>query len=124
MSEPNRKDPLVEILTWAVVAIVTLCLLALVLRPILFRPHFTSGANACINNLRQIDAAADEFALENNRTNGDAIRFPSDLTPYIKLNSAGKIPSCPAGGKYSIAKVGDTPTCSLSNTIVPAHVLP
>ena len=41
----------------------------------------TSPANACINNLRQIDAAADQFALEHNLTNGDRINFPNDLTP-------------------------------------------
>jgi hypothetical protein len=82
-----------------------------------------SPANACINNLRQIDAAENQFALEHHLTNGDAINFPNDLTPYIKLNSAGKIPGCPQGGIYHIGKVGETPTCSLSNA-VPPHVLP
>jgi hypothetical protein len=55
---------------------------------------------------------------------GDPINFPDDLTPYIKLNKDGKIPSCPQGGIYHISKVGETPTCSLSNNIIPAHVLP
>ncbi len=82
----------------------------------------TSRANACINNLRQIDAAANQFALEHQLTNGDKINFPNDLTPYIKLNSAGKIPACPQGGNYSIKKVGDNPTCTLS-TLTPAHAL-
>jgi len=83
-----------------------------------------SCANACINNLRQIDAAANEFALENHLTNGDRISFPSDLTPYIKLDKNGKIPPCPAGGTYYIGRVGQTPTCSLGTTVTPAHVLP
>ena len=81
-------------------------------------------SNACINILRQIDAAAQEFALEKGKTNGEAINYPTDLTPYIKLNQDGKIPPCPSGGIYSIKKVGDSPTCSLSNTVTPAHVLP
>jgi hypothetical protein len=81
-------------------------------------------AYACINNLRQIDAAANEFALVAHLTNGDAIHFPDDLTPYIKLNSAGKIPSCPSGGIYSIQKVGVLPVCSLGTTVTPAHFLP
>ena len=84
-------------------------------------PH-TSTANHCINNLRQIDAAANEFALEKHLTNGTPINFPNDLTPYIKLNSAGKIPGCPQGGIYSIKKVGDNPTCTLS-TVTPPHAL-
>jgi hypothetical protein len=83
----------------------------------------TSPANACINNLRQIDAAANQFAFEHGKTNGDAINFPNDLTNYIKLNRYGKIPGCPSGGTYTLKKVGDMPTCSLSNA-VPPHVLP
>jgi hypothetical protein len=84
----------------------------------------TCCANACLNNLRQIDAAVNQFALENHLTNGAAIHFPDDLTPYIKLNSQGKIPSCPDGGIYHISRVGESPTCSLGTSITPAHVLP
>jgi hypothetical protein len=84
----------------------------------------TTPAKACINNLRQIDAAANEFALEHSKTNGDAINYPNDLTPYIKLNSQGKIPPCPSGGIYSIKKVGEVPTCSLGTTVTPPHILP
>ncbi len=89
-----------------------------------YKPYTTSSANTCINNLRQIDGAAQEFALEKGKTNGEAINFPNDLTPYIKLDKNGKVPSCPQGGVYSIKRVGDIPTCSLSNTVTPAHVLP
>jgi hypothetical protein len=84
----------------------------------------TSQANACINNLRQIDAAANQFALEQKQTTGATINFPNDLTPYIKLNSGSSIPACPAGGTYADAAVGNTPTCTLSTTVTPAHVLP
>jgi hypothetical protein len=80
--------------------------------------------NACINNLRQIDAAANEFALEHSKTNGDAINYPEDLTPYFKFTKDGKILPCPSGGNYSIKKVGELPTCSLGTTVTPAHVLP
>ena len=83
-----------------------------------------SQANACINNLRQIDAAAQQWALEKGKTTGSPINFPSDLTPYIKLTADGKIPSCPAGGIYTINRVGDIPTCSFGTTVIPNHVLP
>jgi len=88
--------------------------------------HFdTIGpAGVCINNLRQIDTAANQFSQEHHLTNGAPINFPNDLTPYIKLNSAGKIRGCPQGGIYSIKKVGDSPTCSIGTTVTPAHVLP
>ncbi len=111
---------LVEIMI--VVAIIGL--LAAIAIPNFVKARATSQANACINNLRQIDAAANEFALENGKSTGAAINYPADLTPYIKLNSAGSIPPCPAGGSYTDNTVGNAPACSLGNNITPHHTLP
>ena len=112
---------LVEIMI--VVAIIGL--LAAIAIPNLVKARATSQANACINNLRQIDAAANQFALEKGKRSGDVINFPGDLTPYIKLNTAGSIPPCPIGGDYYQDNiVGSLPTCSLGNATTPAHVLP
>jgi len=74
--------------------------------------------NACINNLRQIDAAKNEWALEKGKSNGTTVT-EADLKPYIRLDAQGNLPKCPAGGIYTIGKVGENPTCS-----VPGHVLP
>src|SRR5882672_4539807 len=111
---------LVEIMI--VVAIIGL--LAAIAIPNFVKARATSQANACINNLRQIDAAANQFALEAKKKTGDGITYPDDLTPYIKLNSASQIPGCPASGNYSCASVGAIPACSLGSTVTPAHSLP
>ena len=111
---------LVEIMI--VVAIIGL--LAAIAIPNFVKARATSQANACINNLRQIDAAANEFALEQHKTTGGSITYPTDLTPYIKLNSVSSIPPCPAGGTYNCATVGTSPSCSLANTVTPGHYLP
>jgi len=111
---------LVEIMI--VVAIIGL--LAAIAIPNFVKARATSQMNACINNLRQIDAAANEFALEKGQKTGDPITYPDNLTPYIKLNSASSIPPCPAGGTYAIAAVGNTPTCTLSSLTASPHVLP
>jgi hypothetical protein len=50
----------------------------------------TSAVNACVNNLRQIDAAALEFALEKAKRTGEAINYPNDLTPYINIPMTAK----------------------------------
>jgi len=71
--------------------------------------------NTCINNLRQIDAAKQQWALENDKT-ADAIPPAQDLLPYL---SNMVFPICPSGGTYTINAVGVPPTCS-----VPGHVLP
>ncbi len=111
---------LVEIMI--VVAIIGL--LAAIAIPNFVKARATSQANACINNLRQLDTAVQQFAFEKNLHVGDTITYPDDLTPYIKLNSAGSLPSCPAGGNYTIPPVGNASSavCSLGTTVTPAHL--
>jgi prepilin-type N-terminal cleavage/methylation domain-containing protein len=116
----NAGFTLVEIMI--VVAIIGL--LAAIAIPNFVKARATSQANACINNLRQIDSAANQFALEQHQVTGAAINYPNDLTPYIKLNSGGSIPPCPAGGTYADPTIGSIPTCSLGSTVTPAHVAP
>ena len=113
---------LVEIMI--VVAIIGL--LAAVAIPNFVRARATSQANACINNMHQIDGAVTEWALEKSKKTGDpAPNLATDLTPYLRLNSSGSIPSCPAGGSYIFNTVGAIPqvTCSLGTTVDPPHVL-
>jgi beta-galactosidase/beta-glucuronidase len=71
--------------------------------------------NTCINNLREIDAAKQQWALEKNKP-VDAVPKPEDLLPYIK---DGIFPVCPDGGVYSINSVEAVPSCT-----VQGHVLP
>lgn len=106
------------------IVVAIICLVVALAIPNFEKSRATSQANACINNLRQINAAAKEFALEQAKTNGATINFPTDLTPYIKLNASSSLPVCPAGGTYSDPSVGSVPACSLGNMITPAHVLP
>ena len=75
----------------------------------------TAQTNACINNLRQIDAAKNEWALENGKKPGD-VPTAQDLKPFFKN---GAFPVCPAGGTYTIGAVSNAPACS-----IPGHKLP
>jgi prepilin-type N-terminal cleavage/methylation domain-containing protein len=111
---------LVEIMI--VVAIIGL--LAAIAIPNFMKARATSQANACINNLRQIDAAVQQVAFAQNLPSGATINYPNDVTPYIKLNTSLSIPPCPAGGVYTVGLIGSIPsvTCSLGNTVTPAHV--
>jgi hypothetical protein len=70
---------------------------------------------ACINSLRQIDGAKHQWALENRKTD-TAIPTPQDIAVYIRGEI---IPTCPAGGIYTINAVSADPTCS-----IPGHALP
>jgi len=107
-----------------VVAIIGL--LAAIAIPNFVRARASSQANACINNLHQIDGAVTEWALEHGKKTGDpAPSLASDLTPYLKLNVNNAIPGCPVGGTYSMNNVGAIPqvTCTYS-TLDPPHRLP
>jgi prepilin-type N-terminal cleavage/methylation domain-containing protein len=95
---------LVEIMI--VVAIIGL--LAAIAIPSFVRARATSQKNACINNLRQLDGAEDQWAIESQASTG-ASCSSANLTPYLK-----KYPGCPAGGTYAINAVGTDPTCNLS----------
>lgn len=101
---PKQGFTLIEIMV--VVAIVGL--LAGIAIPGFVRARTTSEKNSCLNNLRDIDGAKQQWALENNKVNGDS-PANTDLTPYMKGNL---MPDCPSGGTYTLGNVGVVPTCS------------
>lgn len=106
---------------------VVVCILAMLLAivvPYYVKQRASAQANGCINNLTKIESASYEFALETGKKTGDSINYPTDLLPYIKLTRVGQIPACPAGGTYQMASVGTFPTCSLGNSVDPAHIVP
>ena len=105
-----------------VVAIIGL--LAAIAIPNFIRARSKSQQNACINNLRQIDAAINEWALENGQTTGASVASVMTVSAYLKLNANGSVPSCPAGGTYSTTTVGAVPqvSCSLSSLTDTPHI--
>jgi prepilin-type N-terminal cleavage/methylation domain-containing protein len=112
---------LVEIMI--VVAIIGL--LAAIAIPNFVKARATSQQNACINNMRQLNAAINEWALEAGQTTGSSVNN-NNLTPYIQLNANSSLPGCPAGGTYTLGAVGNLPqvTCSLSTLAKQSHKSP
>lgn len=72
--------------------------------------------NACINNLRMMDAAKEQTALANRLTEGTAVTG-EEIGDYIK--GGWDAMKCPAGGKYTLEVIGKNPKCS-----APGHKLP
>jgi prepilin-type N-terminal cleavage/methylation domain-containing protein len=112
---------LVEIMI--VVAIIGL--LAAIAIPNFVRARSTSQLNSCINNLRQIDGASQQWALEAKAGGGFNVSF-ANIAPYLK-NSV----TCPAGGagatfatSYSLSYVTNKPSCMVGSSFAVPHQLP
>ena len=70
----------------------------------------------CVNNLRLIDAAKEQLALEENIAEGTALSSPMVLMPYM---IGGAVPTCPMGGTYTFGSIGEDPACSIDGHIMP-----
>jgi prepilin-type N-terminal cleavage/methylation domain-containing protein len=85
LTKLNRKHAgftLVEIMI--VVAIIAL--LAAIAVPGFLRARKRSQASKILNDLRMIDAAVDQYAIETNRTTNNTVNT-ADWTNYVKKNS-------------------------------------
>jgi Protein of unknown function (DUF3352) len=89
-------------------------LLSAVAVPNFVKARQTAQFNSCINNLRQIDGAKQQWALENKKPQS-AKPTQSDLKAYFRN---GQFPVCPQGGVYTINSIGQPPRCN-----IPGHEL-
>ena len=87
--------------------------------PNLIHARSTAAAAPCINFLRQIDAAKFSWELACHKTKNDVPTW-ADLRRYVKGEPV-ELPKCPAGGTYTIRRVGAAPKCSIGG---PGHTLP
>ena len=64
----------------------------------------------CVNYLKELEYAKEYWATEHSKTTNDTPTW-EDLRPYLK----GSPFKCPNGGTYTIGRVGELPSCSISN---------
>ena len=106
----RRGFTLIEIM---IVVLIIAVLLAIAI-PNFMKARDTSRTKACVANLRQIDTAKMQWAMDTKAVGTDT-PDPGALYPtYVK-----SAPECPGGGTYAILAVDSDPTCSLGDP----HVL-
>lgn len=100
-------------------AVCVMTLLGIKLRHQAKKAREPEFAQVCINNLRMLEAVKAQWAEKNQARAGDVLT-EQNLLPLIPDRRMLK---CPLGGIYHLGNVGETPTCSLGTTMIPAHSL-
>lgn len=110
---------LVEIMI--VVAIIGL--LAAIAIPSFIKARSESQAKGCINNLRIVDAAKEQAAMEMGWATGQTVALNSaQYTNTLEYIKGSRLPVCPANGTYTFDNIGADPSCTLG-AAAPAHTL-
>jgi prepilin-type N-terminal cleavage/methylation domain-containing protein len=104
----RRGFTLIEIM---IVVLIIGILLAIAV-PNFLRARETSRAKSCAGNLRQIETAKEQWAMDNKKGATDTPALATDLVPnYIKT-----APACPSAGTYTPGDMSTRPTCSIGGT--------
>ena len=91
----------------------------LIFIPSFIRARSTPSTNACVNTLRQIEGAQQQWTVDNLK--GDAATPTwDDIRSYIGRDPHREMPTCPQGGVYTLGRVGEPPRCSIGP---PHHLL-
>lgn len=112
----NKGFTLIEIM----IVVLIIGILLAVAVPSFLKARETSRAKICVSNLKQIESAKEQWAMDNPKVAKDRPPTADDLwggnDRYIK-----KEPECPSGYGYDINPIGEDPTCQSG---IPSHVLP
>jgi prepilin-type N-terminal cleavage/methylation domain-containing protein len=116
----NRKSGAFTLVEIMIVVLIIGILMAIAV-PNFIRARETSRRNTCIANLKQMDSAKEQWAMDNKASSGAAVQMSDIAGTYMKGAVTG--PVCPGGGTYTVNVVGTNPSCSLS-AAPDLHVLP
>ncbi len=112
MLNVNRKRgfTLIEIM----IVVLIIGILMAIAVPNFVKARTQSRQNSCIASLKQVDAAKEQWAMDNRKNTGDTPVW-GDLTPtYVRTQ-----PVCPAGGTYTINAIGTLPVCNQAGHVLP-----
>ena len=98
------------------VGIVPIGIMAAIAIPSFIKARSTAQGHSCINNMRMLDSAGEQWAMANNKSENDVLDIAATLE-YVK---GAVMPICPQGGSYSRPTLGDEIRCSMHGTMMEA----
>ena len=116
MKRTKKGFTLIEIL---IVVLIIGILLAIAI-PNFMRARATSRTKACVSNMRQIDSAKQQWAMDTNAVGTDTPAAGEVLT-YL---SGGAMPTCPEGATAYVLDTVDTKQVCPNVGTFPLHVQP
>ena len=125
MNKPNIKRTAAFTLVEIMIVVAIIALLAAIAVPGFLRARKRSQASKILNDLRMIDSAVDQYAIETSKTTGSPVAI-TDWTNYLKKDSilyntgadlfgatygsqtVDSLPKVPATSKAALSDVADT----------------
>jgi prepilin-type N-terminal cleavage/methylation domain-containing protein len=125
MNKSNKNGASAFTLVEIMIVVAIIALLAAIAVPGFLRARKRSQATRILNDLRLIDSAVDQYAIETNKASGVAVNI-TDWTNYMKKGSVlynsgadifgntygaqtvDSLPSVPTASKASLSDVADT----------------
>ncbi len=117
----NRQTLLGFTIIDLLIVVAVLGLLAAVTVPSFVHARGWSKQDLCINNLRYIDGAKQEWAIDN-KVNPDGAPVLDDIRIYLRRDPSGRLMSCPLdlstsfSNSYTISSLTNAPACRINST--------
>ena len=107
----KKKDAGFTLIEIMIVVLIIAILLAIAV-PNFLRARETSRAKSCTANMRQIETAKEQWAMDT-KAAATATPVAADLVTEYMRGTEDTLPLCPSSGTYTIGNMNARPVCSI-----------
>lgn len=101
------------------IVVVIIGILLNIAMPNLVRAREQTRVKSCMQNLRKMDSAKQQWAIDNKKA-GTAVPLSTDIFG-TNLYIRGTMPNCPGGYTYALNAVDTEPSCALGKLFPPYY---